>query len=223
MYIDGELKGKTPWQGSVPSGRRQIDFKLKTYRDATRYTRIKQGRSYEVVGVLVEEHVGALLSVNSIPAGADVTLDGAVIGQTPLVRHPVEAAHHSLSIAQNGFVPSTMQFRISEGSHVEQTVSMHSLQSISPNGDVHWGAWTLMGTGGAIVLSGIAFGLVALDKNLTADRIARTERGIDAQRKYDSMVVDSRQYATLADGALLSGTLALTSGIIWALYNDDGK
>ena len=100
---------------------------------------------------------------------------------------------------------------------------MHSLQSITPNADVHWGAWTLMGTGSAIVLSGIAFGLVALDKNLTADRIARTERGLDAQRKYDSMVVDSRQYATLADGALLSGTLALTSGIIWALYNDDGK
>ena len=43
------------------------------------------------------------------------------------------------------------------------------------------------------------------------------------RRENDSMVVDSRQYATLADGALLSGTLALTSGIIWALYNDDGK
>ena len=156
---------------------------MKTYRDATRYTRIKQGRSYEVVGVLVEEHVGALLSVNSIPAGLAFTLDGAVIGQTPLVRHPVEAAHHSLSIAQNGFVPSTMQFRISEGSHVEQTVSMHSLQSITPNADVHWGAWTLMGTGSAIVLSGIALALVTLDKNLT-DRITQlTERGLDAQRK----------------------------------------
>ena len=218
VSIDGKEVGKTPWSGEVEPGRRQIDFNLKGFRPKTRYTSVKQGRTYAVTGVLVPEKVGALLTVTSVPAGSQVFLDGNLIGNSPIERHPVDAKAYAIEVRQNGFLPQAVTTTLSDGSHLKQTFNLVSLDDPRNQRTVHWGAWTLMGSGGALLTAGVAFGLLALDANLTADRLARTSRQEQDRIQYENAIVNSRQHATMADGLFLSGSLLLTSGLTWALW-----
>ena len=171
VSIDGKEVGKTPWSGQVESGRRQIDFSLKGYRPLTRYTSVKQGQTYAVTGVLVPEKVGALLSVTSVPTDSQVFLDGNLIGNAPIERYPVDARAYAIEVRQNGYLPQAVTTTLSDGSHLEQTFNLVNLNDPTSKRPVHWGAWTLMGTGGTLIATGFAFGLLALDANLTADRL----------------------------------------------------
>ena len=218
IVIDGKAVGQTPWTGKVASGRRQIDFNLAGFRSLTRYTVVKQGQSYAVTGVLVPEKVGALLSVTSAPIGSQVRLDSRLIGRTPIERHPVDARAHSIEVSQTGFLSQTVTTTLSDGSHLEQTFNLVALNEANPTPPIHWGAWTLMGTGTAIISTGIVFGVLAFDANLTADRLARTSREQSERINYENAIVNSRQYATTADALYLAGSILLSSGLTWALY-----
>lgn len=218
IVIDGKTMGQTPWTGKIASGRRQIDFNLDGYSSLTRYTVVKQGQSYAVTGVLVPDKVGALLSVTSIPIGSQVRLDSRLIGQTPVERYPVNARAHSIEVSQPGFRSQAVTTTLSDGSHLEQTFNLVALSEANPTPPVHWGAWTLMGTGTAIISTGLVFGILAFDANLTADRLARTSREQSERINYENALVDSRQYATTADTLYLAGSILLSSGLTWALY-----
>lgn len=220
ISIDGKPVGKTPWTGDVPSGRRQLDFTLQGYRPFTRYTSVKQGQTYAVTGVLVPEKVGALLSVTSVPPASQVFLDGSLIGEAPIERHPVAARAYAIEVKREGFLPQAVTTTLSDGSHLEQTFNLVSLEGSRAARPVHWGAWTLTGTGGVLITTGVAFGLLALDANLTADRLARTSRQEQDRTTYQNALVDSRQHASVADGLFLGGTLLLTSGLTWMLWSD---
>ena len=218
VVIDGKAVGQTPWTGKVPSGRRQVDFSLSGYRSLTRYTAVKQGQSYAVTGVLVPDKVGALLSVTSVPIGSQVRLEGQLIGQTPIERYPVDARAYAIEVTQSGFLSQAVTTTLSDGSHLEQTFNLVPLNEAKPREPVHLGAWTLMGTGGALITTGIVFGVLAFDANLTADRLARTSREHNERINYEDALVNSRQYATTADALYLAGSLLLSSGLTWALY-----
>jgi tetratricopeptide (TPR) repeat protein len=218
VVIDGKAVGQTPWSGKVASGRRQVDFSLSGYRSLTRYTAVKQGQSYAVTGVLVPDKVGALLSVTSVPIGSQVRLEGQLIGQTPIERYPVDARAYAIEITQSGFLSQAVTTTLSDGSHLEQTFNLVPLNEARPKKPVHWGAWTLMGTGGGLLATGVVFGVLAFDANLTADRLARTSREQNERINYDDTLIDSRQYATTADALYLAGSLLLSSGLTWALY-----
>ncbi len=220
VVIDGKAVGQTPWTGKVASGRRQIDFSLSGYRSLTRYTAVKQGQSYSVTGVLVPDKVGALLSVTSVPIGSQVRLEGQLIGQTPIERYPVDARAYSVEVTQRGFLPQAVTTTLSDGSHLEQTFNLVSLHEANPKKPIHGGAWTLMGTGGALLSTGLVFGILAFDANLTADRLARTSREQSERINYEDALVDSRQYATTADALYLAGSILFSSGLTWALYFD---
>ena len=221
VVIDGKPVGRTPWKGEVPSGRRQIDLSLAGYRALTRYTSVKQGQSYAVTGVLVPDKVGALLSVTSVPIGSRVRLDGQLIGQTPIERYPVDARAYAIEVTQKGFLPQAVTTTLSDGSHLEQTFNLVSTSEGRPRKDIHWGAWTMMGTGGALLSTGIAFGVLAFDANLSADRLARTSRDQTDRDAYQNRLVDSRQFSTMADAMYLAGSLLITGGLTWAFYPEE--
>lgn len=58
---------------------------------------------------------GALLAVTSAPPGAEVTLDGAVLGHTPLGPGPVAAGAHELSVMLPGYGLEQRRIEVSRG------------------------------------------------------------------------------------------------------------
>ena len=86
----------------------------------------------------------------------------------------MDARAYAIEVRQSGFLPQAVTTTLSDGSHLEQTFNLVSTYDPMTKRPVHWGAWTLMGTGGTLITAGLAFGMLALDANLTADRLART-------------------------------------------------
>jgi len=66
---------------------------------------------------------GAPLEVRSDPPGAMVTLDGRLVGETPLVLRDLTAGPYLLQIARPGYAPHSERVRIPAGGP-EQTVSV---------------------------------------------------------------------------------------------------
>jgi hypothetical protein len=64
------------------------------------------------------------LSVESLPAGASVFLDGRLIGTTPLASVRVPAGSHVVRLDRTGFLPWTTSIQVVSGQPVRVTASL---------------------------------------------------------------------------------------------------
>lgn len=146
------------------------------------------------------------LQVTSNPSGAEVRVDGAVIGTTPL-EHGIAAGAHEVAVSHPGY--RTVTRRIEPAAAGTQ-----SLEVTLPRGGGGGGGklpWILIGVGGAAVVSGAV--LFALDEDVPP----LDPSGPEPEHYFDSGT----------GGAVLLGAGALIAGggaVLWFLgrRGDDG-
>jgi hypothetical protein len=134
VYVNGVLVGSTPFKGSFPAG--QITLKLVpkvTDQDLVPYeTRITLVSGVETVvrrefAVSEDDSSGDILSfdkegakkaglyVISIPANAQVSIDGTVQGFTPLKISSISPAQHRITVKAPGYLDRVMTVQTFEG------------------------------------------------------------------------------------------------------------
>jgi hypothetical protein len=102
----------------------------------------------------------AVLSVQSDPHGAAITLDDAAVGRAPL-RLELGAGAHRLRATKQGYAPIEHRMVAVEGVH--ETWSFAMRPSAPPRKQMRMRAagWALLGIGSAVVVPGVVF--LALD------------------------------------------------------------
>ncbi|MBS2023444.1 MAG: PEGA domain-containing protein, partial [Deltaproteobacteria bacterium] len=120
VKIDGAEVGTTPWQGEVKAGAHTVAVSLDGFVAEERQVTAHNNREADVDFVLQRPPGPARLTIESDPMGADITVDGQVVGTTPLAQEvSLEAGEHQVEARRAGFVS------------VAQTVTVEQAQTAS--------------------------------------------------------------------------------------------
>lgn len=104
VLVEGGVEAVTPVTlNGLPEGQLNILLKMDRYRDTEDQIRVVAGEPQKFV-IEMEPLVG-YLTVESEPEGAEVTLDGSVIGKTPIKKHPLPVGEHRYALSLPNFHP----------------------------------------------------------------------------------------------------------------------
>ena len=124
LYLDGTLLGSTPFTGIVAAGNHELVLSHDGYEDYTATVTVPENGNVQGNYTLVQASrvsVNAagpstgVLSLSSDPSGATVTLDGAVVGTTPLTLRSVAAGDHTVLITYAGYADMTSTITVPAG------------------------------------------------------------------------------------------------------------
>lgn len=221
VLVDGLEMGRTPWRGEIDAGRRQIDLQLDGHRPTSAVVFAEFGGTYTVDETLVSKAVGALISVTSVPPGAAVTLDGALIGQTPIESYPLDVRGYSLEISKPGFVPQILAIDLADGQHLTRAFTLVPFEDPRTALRPSWPGWTAIGLGIATAGAAGVFGYWALDARQRADTLARTSGNPLDRPAYESYVGDMERHRFSSDLLWGISSALVAGGITWLVWPDD--
>ena len=157
--------------------------------------------------------IGAL-SLTTRPA-AQVEIDGAPIGSSPLVARPLFAGDHRLRVTRRYFDPAEQTVTIDESS--TQSLTLALIPSPRTRGErfAHVGKWVFGAVG--LVALGVGIGLVAHGPLISEDYDA-----VDGATDGSEL---RREYALTTPGYALigAGSGALLTGIALAVFDAHGQ
>ena len=100
VYIDEELKGKTPLKlENIAAGKHRLRFHLEHFDDVTKLVEVISDET-----VTVQCKLGGVLAVTSSPPGAKAYLGQVHLGKTPLVTGQIPQKSHYLKLSMQGYV-----------------------------------------------------------------------------------------------------------------------
>ncbi len=115
VTVDGVTQeGETPLEvKALGKGAHELILELKKYKTASE--RIEVGAEGENTFTIKMDPVVGYLTVKSEPSDALVRLsDGTVLGQTPLIRHPLIVGDYTIEISKEDYHPRTETFSVKE-------------------------------------------------------------------------------------------------------------
>jgi hypothetical protein len=114
VVLNGEYKGKAPLTvGNLYPGEYTINVTKFGYMPYSTTIQLTDGAEATVTAFLPPER--GTLEVNTTPSGAQVSLDGAVAGITPITLINVLPGEHNLTITKDGYVTVQQQVTITAG------------------------------------------------------------------------------------------------------------
>jgi len=239
VTLDGQALGAAPLKVKVGVGNKKVVVATPNglYRLEKTLT-ITVGGEHAVSGKLA--FVGCKLNVKTHPRGARVTLDGKVLGVTPLVGILLTAGEHSLRMELAGRQPHSQIFLGQQG-------ALHNIMVIMPREagaapvpkpapasaptpasapapaslpmdqptpkKRRWPVWTLVSGGAALVAAGVGLGL-GLASDSAFEKMQQTDDQNDYRDHRDATL-------SLETGANVSfaaaGALAVTAVVLYLL------
>jgi len=108
------------------------------------------------------------LRIEGYLIGADVLVNGKVVGQTPRLELQLSPGPHAVDIVKEGFKPISQIVRI----EVNQTVTVETPETLEPvDSGVNWAGWLTLTAGVAVAGGGGYFTLQQIDKQNQANDI----------------------------------------------------
>ncbi len=125
ILVDGEAVGQTPATVEVLQGEHQLTLQLPLYADWQQTVTIKASADQNLGQVTLQSAPG-LLALGSIPAGANVTLDGEFQGQTPMTLDVSPGRAHRLDVFKPGYQRYSGTVELTAASRDSRTVNLQA-------------------------------------------------------------------------------------------------
>ncbi|MAC33170.1 MAG: hypothetical protein CME38_06135 [Haliea sp.] len=123
VHIDGEAVGSTPATLEVLQGERRLVLELAGFAPLTRKLDLVAGETQDL-GTLTLQPAAGVLVLSSQPGGANVTLAGEFLGQTPLeVELPPDQARRLL-LTRPGYRRHSETVQLAAGSREEKRIRL---------------------------------------------------------------------------------------------------
>ena len=149
IRVNGELKGRGTWRGKLGRGAYLVETRKDGHRPATTTITITEISSSQTVTLTPPEPVYGVLYVKSDQNSADVYLDGAHIGQTPLYLPETLIGNHTLKLTKSGSADWTGNVNVAEGQIAEVNATLQSGAPVTFTSNV---------SGAQIYLDGVLLG-----------------------------------------------------------------
>ena len=213
VTLDEGSSGEAPFIGEVKPGKHAVTVKAKGFTAEKRDVQLFPGGVLALDFPLKE--LPALLSVDA-PAGAEITVDGQVVGVTPLAS-PVPLTHgrHFLAVMRNGALAWTRDVDVVHG----ETTTVQASLATSTQRKI---AWAFFGTSVAGLATGGVFGLLSVGRDHAAQDILDARAVGNISRAdlddYDRARRDRDRYRTFSAISLgVGATAAVVGSLLWWL------
>jgi hypothetical protein len=181
VRVDGAEAGRTPFSARVGIGRHELELRTTDGRFGYRGEVVVRHKQRTTLEARLEQLHG-LLTVTTTPDGAEVDVDGAVIGRTPLLKAKVPAGSHRLTLRRPDYREQVLDLDVA---HDKERVLARTLEAVPvqdrepapgsaaktperperteppPSRWKRSAGWVLVGLGGAALITGVALGLKA--------------------------------------------------------------
>lgn len=167
VAIDGKPAGAVPFAGAVTPGKHVIRVTAPGYVDDQRELSITEG-AVVAVDVKLEER-RARLSIEG-PEGAEVSVDGRIVGDLPLPAIELRPGRHFVAVAANGRRPFARELTLARGERRTLTAPLEATGQRTA-------AWVLLGASAAGVgASGALAWLAKGSQDDAQDVLGRRDR-----------------------------------------------
>jgi hypothetical protein len=127
VYINGDYQGSTPSKGlldisDLVPGSYTLVLKRSGYQDYTASVTIEAGKTVQIIAPLqpaAHSVDTASVDVSSTPSGADVYVNTAFVGITPLSFHDVPAGPYTVEIRMEGYNPFSTTGQVAAGQNIQ--------------------------------------------------------------------------------------------------------
>ena len=113
IYVDGAMKGKAPWQGELMPGNYVVEARRNGYRPREISVTLTAAIERSITIPALEMITGEL-TVEYLPVGSQVTVDGKTVGTTPLSLPEIAAGTHTVTIAHSGYDTAILSVTVKE-------------------------------------------------------------------------------------------------------------
>jgi hypothetical protein len=126
LKIDEVDSGVTPWSGEIAEGKHKISISAEGYLPESREVEAIKNREGDVSFLLQRRPGPAKLTVETEPAdGVEISIDGAVVGTTPLAQAvTLEPGEHQLQAAKATFRTLAQTVTAEQGSSIAVKLSL---------------------------------------------------------------------------------------------------
>jgi hypothetical protein len=208
VSIGGQVAGKTPLTIPLAAGSHDVGLSMPGFTSARKTVLVQDGKRSEFELTLPEVRVGSL-SIQSLPPGAQVAIDGQVVGVTPLKKE-FKPGSYSLSLRLEGY---RRVDRVASVDNALQTEVVVPLELVNPLGT--WSRWGHTSFWTGLALAGLG-SLAAVRSSTLADEFRAQSWDTDADDR-------SRTWAGVMYGSLITGGLLMIAGVVfWGLPEQRG-
>ena len=123
ILVDGEQRGSTPAVLEIDAGEHQLILRSPGFADWQQSLDIVAGQPQQLPAVTLQPAAG-VLELASVPASANVTLDGEFLGQTPLELELDPGRSHQLAVFKPGYRRYSGEVRLAAAARERQTVTL---------------------------------------------------------------------------------------------------
>ena len=114
IWVDGKSVGRGKWAGRLQSGEHIAEVRLANHRTSIITLQITAGES-QTIQLETPKPIYGSINITSSPAMAEVSLDGTVIGRTPILYDEVIIGRHMLRITKSGYADYSDDIVVEEG------------------------------------------------------------------------------------------------------------
>lgn len=126
VFLDGKAVGRTPWLGILKAGPHDMLLKKTGFLEMASTLEVPENRDFEILRALPPAAERAQFAVTSEPSGAIVTIDGQVLGETPLIA-PSPDGEHVLTVEQKGYARAERVILFSKDRSLETSFTLQKL------------------------------------------------------------------------------------------------
>ena len=124
IYVNNEMKGQSPWSGNLATGAYIFEARKMGHRTTSLSKTISATPAQQRYTLPAPTPIVGTLNVTSTPAMAEVYVDGAKAGETPLMQDFIVGTH-KISIRKAGYEPAEQSVTIEEGKMSEVAMQMN--------------------------------------------------------------------------------------------------
>jgi len=130
VSVNGQYKGSTPLTvDSLDPGRYTVNVTKFGYAPYSVAVDLGSGETFAIAATLPAER--GSLAVNTSPAGANVSVDGALAGISPVVVPSLLPGNHTVAISLAGYIPETQPAVIAAGTETEVSATLQPASPVS--------------------------------------------------------------------------------------------
>ena len=125
VLVDGEAAGTTPATLELLRGERQLSLQLAGFAKRQQTLQVEPGQPVDL-GTLTLAPAAGVLALDSQPSGANVTLDGEFLGQTPLTVELAPDRPQRLLLTRPGYRRHSESVQLAAGARKEKHIQLQA-------------------------------------------------------------------------------------------------
>ena len=123
IFVNNQLKGKSPWSGQLMSGQYLVEARLKGYRTGQQSISLEE-KENRTVKIPALAQINGSLSVECRPIGSEVYVDGKKVGTSPNIFRNIAVGNRSVEIRKEGYEPLRKTVEVKENEQASLTGSL---------------------------------------------------------------------------------------------------